>query len=305
MASKFSHLPDISTIQPDRLIKYRVSEDRFSAEVLLPGLSYTDFDQKIGGKMYLWSLAKLCESVRAAGWRNGFAYWTDIGGPPGSGITLFDVKQVFTFSPDAHHVRFNNHFGLNKPQRLCMNVSDVGRTSFSSVIDWFDSGGVKIGSFFAKCVLADAKLRKPLPLPDCFYKSSVVYPENHTLTTSKRSEFPEVPCHAFRFQVKVLRSDYDKNDHVNQATYFRWCSDAAAAGAIKGHFNQIKNYIELYPMKTMEIDHLGEAFINEDIILYVWECEKENNCLMFSIEKEAKAMFRMKMTFYNTNLNTD
>jgi hypothetical protein len=53
MESKFSHLPDIKTIQPDRLIKYRVSEDKFSAEVLLPGLSYTDFDQKIGGKIIL------------------------------------------------------------------------------------------------------------------------------------------------------------------------------------------------------------------------------------------------------------
>jgi hypothetical protein len=52
MESKFSHLPDIKTIQPDRLIKYRVSEDKFSAEVLLPGLSYTDFDQKIGGNIY-------------------------------------------------------------------------------------------------------------------------------------------------------------------------------------------------------------------------------------------------------------
>ena len=44
-------LPDISTIQPDRLIKYRISEDRFSAEVLLPGLWYTDFDKKLGGKI--------------------------------------------------------------------------------------------------------------------------------------------------------------------------------------------------------------------------------------------------------------
>ena len=44
-------LPDISTTQPERLIKYRVSEDRFSAEVLLPGLWYTDFDKKIGGRI--------------------------------------------------------------------------------------------------------------------------------------------------------------------------------------------------------------------------------------------------------------
>ena len=43
-------LPDIASIQPDRLIKYRISDDRFSGEVLLPGLWYTDFDKKIGGK---------------------------------------------------------------------------------------------------------------------------------------------------------------------------------------------------------------------------------------------------------------
>ena len=52
MEDAFKHLPDIATIQPDRLIKYRVSEDRFSAEVLLPGLWYTDFDKKIGGSYY-------------------------------------------------------------------------------------------------------------------------------------------------------------------------------------------------------------------------------------------------------------
>ena len=50
MSEMAKELPDIATIQPERLIKYRVSEDRFSAEVLLPGLWYTDFDKKIGGK---------------------------------------------------------------------------------------------------------------------------------------------------------------------------------------------------------------------------------------------------------------
>ena len=61
--SKFSHLPDIRDTQPDRLIKYRVSEDRFSAEVLLPGLSYTDFDQKIGGNYLLTDILKRCFQV--------------------------------------------------------------------------------------------------------------------------------------------------------------------------------------------------------------------------------------------------
>ncbi|WAR05073.1 hypothetical protein MAR_020442, partial [Mya arenaria] len=48
MDTKFSDQPDLESIQPERLIKYRVSDDGFAAEVLLPGFTYTDFDQKIG-----------------------------------------------------------------------------------------------------------------------------------------------------------------------------------------------------------------------------------------------------------------
>ena len=57
MSELAKKIPDISTTQPERLIKYRVSEDRFSAEVLLPGLWYTDFDKKIGGKILIILLA--------------------------------------------------------------------------------------------------------------------------------------------------------------------------------------------------------------------------------------------------------
>ena len=49
MSDARGSLPDIATIQPDRLIKYRISEDRFSGEVLLPGLWYTDFDPVFEG----------------------------------------------------------------------------------------------------------------------------------------------------------------------------------------------------------------------------------------------------------------
>ena len=56
MENKFAGLPGIETIQPERLIKYRISKDKFAAEVLLPGFAYTDFDQKIGGEYDHWSI---------------------------------------------------------------------------------------------------------------------------------------------------------------------------------------------------------------------------------------------------------
>ncbi|KAK3607793.1 hypothetical protein CHS0354_031290 [Potamilus streckersoni] len=39
----------VSGLQPDRLIKHYVSDDACRAEVVLPGIWYTDFDRNIGG----------------------------------------------------------------------------------------------------------------------------------------------------------------------------------------------------------------------------------------------------------------
>ena len=56
-------LPDIATIQPDRLIKFRISEDRFYGEVLLPCLWYTDFDKKIGGTTCILKITLISNGI--------------------------------------------------------------------------------------------------------------------------------------------------------------------------------------------------------------------------------------------------
>lgn len=301
MDSKFSHLPDISSIQPDRLIKYRVSEDRFSAEILLPGLSYTDFDQKIGGKVHLVSMAKICECIRSVGFNKGFAYFPERHRK--TGVVVFVVSQIFRFTRNAHYLRKENQFGLSKPQRFLMHVSQAGRTSYSTCIDWFDCNSQKIASFLTKHVSADMHTRRLVVHPEYFFKNI----ESHFATVKKQTiekvEMPKVSDKAFCMNVKVFFSDCDDNYHANQAIYLKWCSDVASEAAVKGHFSFFTTHIELYPIEMMEIYYSGEAFVRDILAVKVWECKGDEICLRFAVEKEKGIIFHMNMTFYDTQLD--
>ncbi|XP_053409272.1 uncharacterized protein LOC123561343 isoform X3 [Mercenaria mercenaria] len=302
MASKFSHLPDISTIQPDRLIKYRVSEDRFSAEVLLPGLSYTDFDQKIGGKVHLPSLAKICECVRSVAFTKGFTYFSERHRK--TGVVVFVVCQLFSFTREAHYLRKWNNFGLNKPQRFLLHLSQAGKTSYTTNIDWFDSNNKKIGNFLTKHVAVDEKTRRPVALPEYFFKDIQSHFANIQTQTMEKVELPKIPSKAFCLNVKALYSDCDENDHVNQSIYLEWCSDVASEVAVNGHFSFFKKHTEFYPLKSMEMYYNGEGLLKDELAVNVWECETDNACLLFAIQKESSIIFHMKMTFYKDEQDT-
>jgi acyl-CoA thioesterase FadM len=247
--------------------------------------------------MTLWSLAKLHDCVRSTAWFQGFNYFPDLY-HPGCSITLFEVKQVFTLSREAHDVKFSSYFCLNKPQRFLLHVSHVGQTTFTLVIDWFNEMNVKIGSFSSKLCNVDRKSRRPTPLPDAFSKKNMDdHFKKYPMTSLPKSDSQQMSNFAFSFNTKALYSDCDQNNHVNQTTYVRWCSDAGAAGAIHGHFKQFENFLEQYAVKSIEMNFVGEALVNDDILINVWENENESSCLMFSIGKERKEIFNMKMTF--------
>ncbi|XP_060589766.1 uncharacterized protein LOC132744969 isoform X3 [Ruditapes philippinarum] len=301
MESKFSHLPDIKTIQPDRLIKYRVSEDKFSAEVLLPGLSYTDFDQKIGGKIHFPALAKICESVRFVTFSKDFTYFARR--HRNTGAVLFVVSQMFSFTHAAHNLRGKNHYGINKPQRFLCYLSHAGKTSYTTNMDWFDSDNCKIGSFMTKHVAADVNTRRPVPLPDYFFKDIESHFSHIKPQTMDKADIPIIPSNAYQLNIRVLYSDCDDNYHVNQATYLKWCSDAASEGAENGYFSYFKNFIELYPVKDMKIYYSGEGLVKDELVVHVWECKKDASCLEFAILKQENVIFHMGMTFYDSKID--
>lgn len=303
MESKFSHLPDISTIQPDRLIKYRVSEDKFSAEVLLPGLSYTDFDQKIGGKLSLWSLGKVFEAARWQAMIHGFSFYPEIRREN----AMFVASQSMSLSKDMHNVRYANFYGKKRPLKAYVYISNVGTKSFTVVVDLYDqTSGLKLGSNVIVAVFVNRKLRKPANLPKELYAVSAV--ERHLKTienqTIQRAVLPTIPNGSFQCEILGRHSDSDMNKHITQATYLRWCSDVASTGALKGHLSQFSRHIELYPLKFTEFHYIGEALVNDVVVVNVWEGESTEKTLNFAIQREGKIIFIMKMEFYDLEAAT-
>ena len=254
--------------------------------------------------MTLWSLIKLHESVRVTAWHNGFTYFPETI-YPGSTIMLFEVKQLFTLSHEAHDIKLDNHFCMNKPQRFLLNVSHVGQTSFTIVMDWFDGRDIKMGSFSSKICQVSLESRKPIPLQDFFYKNLDEHFEKYPVAPLPRSECQHKTIGVFSLKTKALHSDCDQNNHVNHTVYLKWCSDAGTAGAINGYFKQFKTHIESYTVKSFEMDYIGESLVNDELLTNVWESEKEHNCLMYSVEKKGKEIFKMKMTFYESDLKKD
>ncbi|XP_053409271.1 uncharacterized protein LOC123561343 isoform X2 [Mercenaria mercenaria] len=298
MASKFSHLPDISTIQPDRLIKYRVSEDRFSAEVLLPGLSYTDFDQKIGGKVALWSLGKVFESMRWLVMAAGFINYPNL--MYKRNRTLFVGGHVFTLSRDFHNLRYANVFGHKNMLKSVIYISHVGKSSYTISTDLYDyTSGEKLCSYRTVQVFVDRQSRKPVPLPAEFLENADVHLKTVERHTMRRKPLPTIPSQAFHYEVKVLHSDCDANHHVNQAVYLKWCSDAASLGALKGHFSHFKRHIELYPLKAAEYHYIGETLVNDIVTVNVWEDCDDERALQFAVMKNGQTVFSLKLEFYN------
>ncbi|XP_060589765.1 uncharacterized protein LOC132744969 isoform X2 [Ruditapes philippinarum] len=299
MESKFSHLPDIKTIQPDRLIKYRVSEDKFSAEVLLPGLSYTDFDQKIGGKVGLWSLGKVFESIRSVAMATGFMYYLDLLHKPNR--TLFVGGHVLTLNKDFHNIRYSNMFGRKNFLKADIYISDVGKSSYTVATDLYDfQSGVKLCSCKTIQVFVDKQLRKPVPLPEEIFVGLDNHLKSVKRQTIKREKMPSIPSEAFQYEIKALHSDSDFNHHVNQAMYIKWCSDAGSLGAHKGHFSYFKRHIELYPLKSAEYQFIGETLVNDIVTVNVWEdVTVKDKVLRFAVTRSGRIVFVLKLEFYD------
>ncbi|XP_052805570.1 uncharacterized protein LOC128234964 isoform X1 [Mya arenaria] len=297
MDSKFSGLPDLRTIQPGRLIKYRISDDGFAAELLLPGLTYTDFDQKIGGKIGLWNFAKILESVRALCLRNFI-------GPMlfSRESTIFLATHSFEVTQQYHsNFSYEKSFGMDMPMRFSFYISDVGRTSFTSAIEWRDYVTERLlVKLVSKSVHVSRKTRKPIPIPEWVSKGI----EDHLKLVAnpkklQKSDPLVIPTTAFKYKVKTLQSDCDSNFHINQATYLRWCSDAWSAAALAGNLKNYNKHIERYCIKTMDTHYIGEALANDIAVVNVWEDDLDSRKLICAIQVNAKVIFTMRIDFHD------
>lgn len=238
------------------------------------------------------------ESVRWQGLKHGFAYYPDF--QSGSEYAMFVASQVYELSEAVHNIRYAEAFGRHFPIRCYMYVSDVGRSTYCVTVKWIDfKSDATIATFITKVVMVNRKTRRPVQLPEIFYKDLDKHLRAVEQCKIDKRVLIAFPENAFTYQLKAYQSDTDWNGHVNQATYIRWCSDAAAVAAIQKHLNHFSRHIELYPCKIMEIHHYGEALVNDELEVVVWEPGMEK-CLKVAIKCKGKVIFTMDLEFHKS-----
>ena len=230
---------------------------------------------------------------------NGLMFYYDL--VSGQNRTFFNATTIIQLSKEASGINFDSYYGLNRPFRFTLYLSHVGTTSFTLTLDMYDYFTNKIfGSCHAKAVYTDARSRRPVKLPDYLIKGAKVSMEKLKIKTcniEKLGTF-EIPSEALTYKLKVLHSDCDRNLHVNQSTYVRWCADV-----LYHHLNKRLDIPDNesnkgIQMKEMVIQYVGEAVVNEVITVHMW---KRNDQIWFAfMNGKGKQFFNAKMSLHES-----
>ncbi|XP_052254366.1 uncharacterized protein LOC127860371 isoform X5 [Dreissena polymorpha] len=251
----------------------------------------------------MWSLAKLIEAVRWQGLKHGFIHYPRM--CHGTNLGLFVVGQWFKISENLHDLHnYDNSYGIDKPLHFIQYVSNVGKSSFSFVLDWIERGnGEILVRVITNIVLVNLQTRRPETLPEYFFiglNDHLKLAEAVLQTTEWNRKMPlEDLKMSYRVNIKVLHSDVDMYGHVNQATYFKWCSDATSEAAKSGHLPRFTKHIERYSVKEVQAIYKGEALANEVVTVAVQRNGEEDNVVTCAIENKGNVIFTMKMSLYD------
>ncbi|KAL3836674.1 hypothetical protein ACJMK2_022096 [Sinanodonta woodiana] len=294
MFKNIENISGKSGLQPDRLIKYYVSDNACQAEVVLPGIWYTDFDRKSGGKWMLSSIVKTFEAIHFAVLPKGFMNYSKL---MNRNYLIFMAGVVYNFSMGVHKLNSKTHWGPLFPIRARISLSHVGTSSFTvDIVMISDSTGEQLASCLTKFVYIDFITRKPSPLPSWVleFQKNVDKSLNKTVEKPKLLKIPE---NCFTFTLRVYFSDTDNNGHVTQSTYVRWCSDVGSLAATSGYYRNLREDIGVYPLASLETYYLHEMQAEDRAVVHTWQDETNFRELYFCVTKSSKPVFQAHFHF--------
>lgn len=212
-------------------------------------------------------------------------------------FAFFVASQVFQLSEEVNNIRYSSYFGYNTPIKSTIFVSDVGKTSICVTVQTCDAKtGVTLMTNITKLVAVSRSTRKPMPVGGEDLKGTEKHFEIFPRKTIDRRKLQPIPANAFSLTVTALHSDGDTNGHVTQTSYVKWSSDGASLAAVRKHLKNFTRHIELYPWRSIEKHHFGEALVGDELLVSVWEDESNEKQLHVTIERNRKVIFTMDLT---------
>ncbi|XP_048731121.1 uncharacterized protein LOC125648201 [Ostrea edulis] len=260
-----------------------------SASVSFSGIPYADFDRT--GHWAAWCISKMFEASRIISLYNGFLHFTKIDGRE-AGMVI--VKQKLKLNPKLHEMTLNSKTRL----QFHLELLQVGRTSILYVIH-FKDGNTKevLGENHLKFVRMSRKTRRAIEFPDWFYETYAPYMNSSGHPALSKEILPEIPENAFKLVVVPNHSDTDRNNHVNQSSYIKFCMDVATHASLSGQYIHFTEDMCLYPSCQWVISYVGESMANDELHIYTWQQESAPEQLYFSILLKGRTNFHASAIF--------
>lgn len=262
-----------------------------SASVSFFGIPYADFDRT--GHWAIWYVSKMFEAARILALYNGFIDFTKIDGREAA---LVIVKQQLKLIPKLHEKGMNVKFTMLFDLRLV----EVGKTSVQFVVEFKDGNTREVyGENLIKMVRMSRKTRRPVTFPEWFYEKYDSYRNSYGSTQAlPRDALPKIPDNAFKFDLIPRHSDSDRNNHVNQSSYIKFCMDAATHASLSGHYVHFNEDMCLYAPLLWTISYVGECRANDELSIYTWQSESSSpEHIEFSILLNDRLIFHASTIF--------
>ncbi|RUS90068.1 hypothetical protein EGW08_002181 [Elysia chlorotica] len=269
-----------------------LDSQKLQAESHFPGISYDDFDR--GGRISPWKICRMFEAGRAIPFILGD--FLDRSRLTSDKAGLFVLGGEYYFDSclwDA--TRKYNFF----PYKVTLEVINVGQSSLTFrqvLINKLDNK--ELATFYMKMVLVDLHTKRPIARPQWHQEKfrHLQGSQDDRVKVLLNAKLA-VPEGAFQAETLVVPSDTDFNGHTNQASYVRFCLDAAEAANKAGFLQYVDGDICRYPILKISISYKGETTSGDRLFTSVWQDDLSPQVLNFATYRAEKLVLVVSITF--------
>lgn len=198
-----------------------------------------------------------------------------------------------TIEKDFHRLQHSNRRLLS----IRIHLSHVGNTSWNTISVLKDGNSGKVlATSRRKTVIINKVTRKPQPLPNWWKRKYAP-----TVVDSQELVVPslEVPSeNTYRYILTVTRKDTDLNKHVSNASYVKFCFDAATEAIRNNFYVGFHGDILSYGVEALRMSFVKEARAGDSLTVITWQDTHNPKILHFSFEKADEIIYQNSMGFF-------
>ncbi|KAK7093054.1 uncharacterized protein [Littorina saxatilis] len=260
-------------------VQVEVSPDHSQAWTHFKEISYNDFGRS--ETLMPYKVCRMFESGRLLPMQRGFIDYPQI---VNEHFGMYSFGLSLKFEPALWKVRR----GASFPYKIHTRVVGVGRTSLnlqSRLINKLDEK--ELATLNLKYVYVNRHTGRSATLPDWLvnkYTSTL----REKISVELPKTVPRVPLSASSYDVMVAESDVDHNNHTNNASYIRYCSDAVHSAVKKGRLPRLEPDASNFPLLDLQAVYLGQSWMGDKLRVLLWQQEDQQDAICFVIKRKRK-----------------